>query len=88
MEKIQGAVIKEQGVTFAIVIVKRYILQSQTESQKAAHAFEPYFPGLPIILMAQDSRGTPTYWGRTDIASFLANIHVSQIPWEEFTFNG
>lgn len=88
MEKIQGAVIKEQGVTFAIVIVKRHILQSQLESQKTVQAFVPYFPGLPIILMAQDSLGTPTYWGRTDIVNFLANIHISQIPWKEYTFNG
>lgn len=86
--KIQGAIIKEQGVSFAIVIVKSYILQSQSESEKAAHAFAPYFPGLPIILMAQDSRGTPTYWGRKDIVKFLANLHVSQIPWKEYTFNG
>ena len=88
MEKIQGAIIKEQGVTFAIVIIKLQTLQSQSESQKAALAFGPYFPGLPIILMAQDSRGTPTYWGRKDIVNFLANIHISQIPWKEYTFNG
>lgn len=87
MEKIQGAVIKEQDVTFAIVIVKQHILQSQSESQKAAQAFIPYFPGLPIILMAQDSYGTPTYWGRKDIVNFLANIHISQIPWKEYSFN-
>lgn len=88
MEKIQGAVINEQGITFAIAIVKQHILQSQSESQKAAQAFTPYFPGLPIILMAQDSRGVPTYWGRKDIVNFLANLHISQIPWKEYTFNG
>ncbi|MBW9248527.1 MAG: hypothetical protein GJU72_05500 [Acidithiobacillus ferriphilus] len=88
MEKIQGAVIKEQGVTFAIVIVKQHILQSQSESTKTAQAFMPYFPGLPIILMAQDDRGIPTYWGRKDIVSFLANTHISQIPWKEYAFNG
>lgn len=87
MEKIQGAVIKEQGVTFAIVIVKQHVLQSQSGAQEAAQAFRAYFPGLPLILMAQDSRGIPTYWGRRDIVDFLAKIHISQIPWKEYTFN-
>lgn len=85
--KIQGAVVKEQGVTFAIVVVKRHILQSQQQSQEAAQSFSGLFPGMPIILMAQDSRGTPTYRGRKDIVAFLARVHISQIPWKEYTFS-
>lgn len=87
MEKIQGAVVKEQGVTFAIAVVKSHILQTQSESQRTARALIPYFPGMPIVLMAQDSRGVPTYWGRKDIVNFLANIHISQIPWKEYSFS-
>ena len=85
--KLQGAVVKEQGVTFAIVIVKAHVLSSQRESEEAAGSFVSIFPGLPIILMAQDSRGTPTYFGRKDIVRFLANIHISQIPRKEYTLN-
>jgi hypothetical protein len=85
MGKFQGAVIKEQSVTFAIVVVKQSALQIQSESQKTAQAYVPFFPSLPIILMAQDSRGTPTYWGRKDIVNFFANVHISQIPWKEYT---
>jgi hypothetical protein len=87
MMKLQGAVVKEQGVTFAIVIVKQFVIQSQVEFQKAASAFSKYFPGMPIVLMAQDGRGVPTYRGRKDIVNFLANIHMSKIPWKEYTFN-
>jgi hypothetical protein len=87
MTKLQGAVVKEQGVTFAIVVVKRHLVQSQHEAQEAARGFSFYFPGMPIILMAQDSRGVPTYWGRKDIVGFLANLDMSQIPWKEYTFS-
>jgi len=62
--KLQSAVIKEQGLTFAIVIVKRIAIQSQSELQKSVNAFSGYFLGLPLVLMAQDSRGIPTYRGR------------------------
>lgn len=87
MVKIQGAVIKEQGVTFAITVVKHHILNSQTQCQQAASSFHSLFPGMPIVLMGQDSRGTPTYWGRKDIVNFLSNVHPSQIPWKEYTFS-
>jgi hypothetical protein len=85
MDKFQGAVIKEQGVTFAIVVVKPSVLQVRSTSENFAGSMSRYFPGLPIILMAQDSRGRPSYWGRTDIVNFLSHISISQIPWKEYT---
>lgn len=83
--RFQGAVIKEQGVTFAIVVVKRHVLNTKSESDKAIEAFQPVFPGLPIVLMAQDSRGTPAYYGRDDIARFMAKVPLSSVPWKEYT---
>lgn len=85
--KFQGAVIKEQGQTFAIVIVKPYVIQSTIESNDARQSFARIFPSVPIILMAQNSRGIPTYQGRNDIVKFLANVPMSVIPWREYTYN-
>lgn len=85
MMQFEGSVITEQGVTFAIVIVKRHVLQSASSREDTRDGFKPYFRDMPVILMAQDSRGTPTYHGRNDIVKFLANIHVSQIPWKRYT---
>jgi len=87
MIKVQGAVIKEQGVTFAITVVKRHVLNSQMQSQQTTQSFQPLFPGMPIVLMGQDSHGTPTYWGRRDIVAFLKNVNPSRIPWKEYTLN-
>lgn len=87
MTKIQGAVINEQGVTFAIVIVQMHVLNSPTERDQMQVALSRLFPRMPIVLMAQDARGVPKYWGRTDIVNFLANINISQIPWKEYTFS-
>lgn len=87
MHKLQGAVVKEQGVTFAIVIVKMNVLDSQTERESMQRNLQQYFPGMPIILMAQDYRGIPKYWGRPDIVNFLVNISISRIPWKEYTIS-
>ena len=84
---IDGAIIKEQGITFAIVIVKPHIINNSNDSNEARIAFQQYFPGIPIILMAQDHNGRPTYQGRKDIVAFLANVDPSRIPWKKYTFN-
>ncbi len=81
----EGAVIREQGVTFAVVVVQRHVIDSTSEAGRAIVAFQPFFPGLPVVLMAQDAWGTPTFYGRRDIARFLASVPLSAIPWKRYT---
>lgn len=83
----EGALVKEQNVTFAIVVVRPDVLNHSTRINEARNLFSRYFPDVPLILMAQDSRGTPTYQGRTDIVRFLANINPSRIPWKRYSAN-
>ena len=85
--RFQGALIKEQGITFAVVIVQKHVLNSSQAAAGAIQSFQPHFPGTPVILMAQDSRGVPSYYGRKDIAKFMANIPVSAVPWKNYTLN-
>jgi hypothetical protein len=80
----EGAVIREQGISFAVVIVKKHVIDSAEANQTIA-AFQPVFPGLPVVLMAQDHQGTPTYYGRQDIARFLASVPLEAIPWKQYT---
>lgn len=81
----EGAVIREQGVTFAVVVVQRHILDNRFRAGEAIAAFQPHFPGLPVVLMGQDASGNATYFGRTDIARFLAGVPVGAIPWRRYT---
>jgi len=83
----EGAVIKEQGITFAIAVVKPGVLDYSATREKTRQGFKRYFPGMPIILMAQNGRGMPTYHGRNDIVRFLANIDIRRIPWKRYTAN-
>ncbi len=85
--RFQGAVIREQGISFAIVVVKQHVIDAASTAADAIASFRPVFPGLPIVLMAQNSSGRPTYYGRQDISRFLAGVPVSAIPWREYTFN-
>jgi hypothetical protein len=85
--KIQGAILREQSQSFAIVVVKRHLLDSFNQANETIRTFSHYFPGMPLVLAGQDPRGRFTYFGRRDISAFLASISPTRIPWKEFTFS-
>jgi hypothetical protein len=87
MTTFQAALVREQGQKFAVVVVQYSVLNSTASKRNAQATFQPAFPGVPIILMAQDSRGVPTYYGRTDIVNFLSSIDFRRLPWAEWTVN-
>lgn len=82
--RFQAALTKEQGVTFAVVVVQRHVLNPGTRDSAQA-SFQPAFPGVPIVLMAQDGQGVPTYYGRPDLVRFLRNVPVEALPWREWS---
>lgn len=86
--RFQGVALEEQGVKFAVVVVQRHVLQDHRQATSAQLGFSRFFPGLPVILMAQDASGRPTYYGRTDIAKFMANVPLNAIPWKEYDVHG
>ena len=85
--QIDGAVIREQGVTFAVVVVKCDVIGNSSRAQEAIMSFMPAFPGMPVVLMAQDHRGAPTYYGRRDISRFMASVPLRAIPWRQYSIN-
>jgi hypothetical protein len=85
--RFDGAVVNEQGVTFGIIIVKPSVLRDATERSNMRVFGVRAFGRMPIMLMSQDSRGTPTYQGRRDIAKFLSQIRISRIPWKNYTIS-
>ena len=83
--RFQGAVVQEQGVTFGIVIVKPSVLNSPSSRDSMQEFGVQAFGFMPIVLMAQNSRGIPTYWGRKDIVNFFSRVPVHCIPWREYS---
>ncbi|MBX9689085.1 MAG: hypothetical protein K2X27_20415 [Candidatus Obscuribacterales bacterium] len=80
--KFEGALIREQGITFGVAIVEQHQLRS-TDRDKVVLQFSRIFRA-PTVLMAQDNRGIPQYYGRKDIVNFLANVPLAAIPWREY----
>ena len=57
--RVQGAVIREQGQTFAVVVVKPHVAQNSVAAADAIRGVAPVV-GVPVVLMAQDGGGRPT----------------------------
>jgi hypothetical protein len=87
MNQFEGAIIREQGATFAMVVGRPSVLQNTFQANETIQSFQPVFPGMPIVLMAQDSRGRPTYRGRRDLSQFMANVPLRSVPWRRYTLN-
>jgi hypothetical protein len=82
-----GAIIKEQGITFGIAVVKESVMNNSLEANKAVIRFQAVLRVAPTVLMAQDSQGNPRYYGRKDVVEFLANIDPGRIPWKRYTIS-
>ena len=84
MIKVQGAVIIEQGVTFAIIVVKPHVTQYTARAVSLRSEIAPFFRNMPIVLMSQDRTGKPRYYGRIDMVDFLKTVKIEQIPWKTY----
>lgn len=84
MIKIRGAVIIEQGVTFAVIAVKQSVTNYTARIVQVRQELQNFFPNMPIILMSQDKNGMPHFYGRKDIVEFLKTIRLDQIPWKDY----
>lgn len=78
-----AALIREQNVEFAVVLVTRQAMQPGSR-EAAVRSAQTFFPGRPVVLCSQDSRGKSTYYGRRDLVQFLARVFFEQLPWKKY----
>ncbi len=86
--QINGAIVKEQGITFAIVTVKPFVMTNTAVARRirANCSTIQDFEGMPIVLAFQESRDQFVYQGSRDIVDNLREIDPTQIPWKRYRF--
>jgi hypothetical protein len=83
--QLDAALTTEQGITFVVVAVKRHALNAPGRDD-LTESYSELFDGVPTVIMARDSRGTPEYYGRHDIVNFLSDVPPEALPWRTWTF--
>jgi hypothetical protein len=83
MQTFEGALIREQGVAFGVVVCRRGLANGDKNALMGSVG--RIFGGVPVVAMEQDQLGVPTYYGRTDLVRFLASVPMEAIPWKKYT---
>jgi len=78
MSKVQFARIREQGITFGVVVVKDHVIDQQGADD--AVSYWSQWLGCPTILLGANRH---KLYGRTDIVRFMRNVSINRIPWRE-----
>jgi hypothetical protein len=73
----QFAIIRERGVTFVIVVVKAYVIQSTIQAQNVRAALEREY-GCSVVLWGDDNRYR---YGDPNLVNYLRNVTADRIPW-------
>ena len=84
---VDGAIIKEQGVTFGIIVVKSHALSDVTGRDALVRQASGLFGGIPTILMAQAGRQA-RYYGRPDLVRFMRSVPLAAVPWKRYRLPG
>jgi hypothetical protein len=60
------------------------LVTSPGETNMAIEDLQPYFGGVPVVLMAQKDDGSPSYYGDSQLVELLAHIPIDKMPWKEY----
>jgi len=73
------------GVDVLVVVVERRVLNNPDAARHHIETFQRYFRRT-IVLMAQDPRLVPTYYGPGPIVRRLSTLPFEVIPWRTFVY--
>jgi hypothetical protein len=71
---------------FALAIVKSSVISSRMESSKVEAALQSLFPGVSIILVAEDD-SIPTHERRQELSDFADRAQSKVIPSSKISAN-
>lgn len=82
--KVQAAAIALRGHQFVVVVSQMKLVASPGEADMAIDDLRPYFGGVPVVLLAQQDDGSPSYYGDSQLVELLAGIPIDKMPWKEY----
>jgi hypothetical protein len=77
----QVALVREQGVSFAVVSVRDSVINTPSNRDDVIQAWSAQL-GVPVVLIGAQQHRT---YGRPDIVRWLRNVHPSRLPWRQMT---
>lgn len=83
MARLKAALVREQGVTFAVAMVRNHVVLCQQQSAEAMRAVSVAL-GCPLVVLMGETnqrlRGN-----RADVVRFVESVHPARLPWRTWT---
>jgi len=79
MARWQIALVREQGINFAVASVQDHVIEDRDEADDLISALRMRL-GQPVVLLGARRH---RIYGRSDIVRFLQNVHPSRLPWRQ-----
>lgn len=85
MATLTAALVREQGVTFAVALVKDYVLNDPTQSSQMIQAVGGSL-GCPLVVLMGE-RNRRLRGNRNDVVQFVSRIDPARLPWRKWSVN-
>lgn len=72
------ALVREQGINFAVASVKDHVVHNTHTADELIQSLS-YHLGQPVVLLGERQH---RLYGRQGIVRFLRNVHPSRLPWK------
>lgn len=82
MAKMTAALVREQNVTFAVVMVKNHVLDNPTTADRMIQSVSASLGCSLVVLMGESNR--KLRGNRRDVVNFVSKVHPSRLPWKEY----
>ena len=83
MTTLTAAIVREQGVTFAVAIMKDHVLNCSTTADQQIRAVAMAL-NCPLVVLWGERNGK-LRGNRRDIVNFVSSLHQSQLPWKRYS---
>lgn len=77
--RFEAAMLKYQDRNFAVVAVKPAVLANKARAALTKRGYARAFAGTPVVLMAKDAKGKPSYYGSPALVGAIAALPPGSI---------
>jgi hypothetical protein len=83
MAQLYAALVREQNVTFAVAMMKDYVLNNSSTADQQIQAVAAAL-GCPLVVLMGE-RNRKLRGNRKDVVDFVARIDPGRLPWRKYT---
>ncbi len=85
MATMTAALVRKQGVTFAVALAKDHVISNPTKASQLIATVMQIVGCSLVVLMGERSR--KLRGNRRDVVDFVASVHPSRLPWRKYTLS-